>query len=293
MAKRRHRAEPSDAPLARHQLPQLGRPRGTVRSDDERRDSAHSSVAKALKILAFIGVHGGADLAAIAAHTGYPKSTLLRLIQIMIGAGFLQRTEHGHYRVTLQLWRIGAGALDYERVRERVVPVLRWLVDATGETAHYSVYEDGMAVYVEKIEGLHPVRAYTSVGGRSPAHASATGKALLAWQDEAELRRVAAAAQPFTDRTHVGVEEILKHLEEIRGAGYAVNRGEWRADVWGVAAPIFGKTGKIEGAVGISGPVVRVKTTLRSSVEAVRSAAQKLSEFHGALGENQRSLALL
>jgi DNA-binding IclR family transcriptional regulator len=241
-----------------------------------------------LKILAFIGLNGGSDLAAVAAHTGYPKSTLLRLIQTIIGAGFLQRTEHGRYRVTLQLWRIGAGALDYESVRERVVPVLRWLVEATSETAHYSVYDDGMAVYVEKIDGLHPVRAYTSVGGRSPAFASATGKALLAWQDEAELRRVAAAARSYTDRTLVGVEKILRHAEEVRRAGYAVNRGEWRADVWGVAAPIFGKTGKVEGAVGISGPVDRIKTALRPSIKAVMSAAQKLSAFHGSLDERQR-----
>ena len=61
-----------------------------------------------------------------------------------------------------------------------------------------------MAVYVEKIDGLHPVRAYTSVGDRSPAHASATGKALLAGWPEQELRRVAAAAKPYTESTHTG-----------------------------------------------------------------------------------------
>src|SRR5260221_10442082 len=117
-----------------------------------------SSVQKAFEVLTFIGQQGESELASIAAHTKYPKSTLLPLIQIMIRAGYLQRTQHGCYRVTLQVWRIGAGALDKERIHDRIIPVLQNLVKETGETAHYSVYESGHAVYIEKIDGLHPIR---------------------------------------------------------------------------------------------------------------------------------------
>ena len=252
-----------------------------------------TSLAKALKVLTFIGLHGEAELAEIAEHTGYPKSTLLRLINTMIKEGFLQRQVHGRYQVTLKVWRIGAGAVQYARITEQVVPTLRQLVESTGETAHYSVYDTGHAVYIEKIDGLHPVTVYTRVGGRSPAYASATGKALLAWQDESEIKRVAEQAERFTDRTQVGVESILQHAQSVRRAGYAVNRGEWRTEVWGVGAPIFGKAGEVEAAVGISGPTIRIKANLQKHIVAVTDAAIKLSEYYGAHEQGYRRLSPL
>ena len=125
----------------------------------------------------------------------------------------------------MKLWRIGASAVDYESVRESAREVLEALVGTTSETAHYAVYEGGWAVYVEKIDGVHPIRAYTTVGGRSPAYASATGKALLAWRGLSEFERVGATAERFTEATHVGAKSLLAHAQAIREAGVAVNRG--------------------------------------------------------------------
>src|SRR2546428_8175766 len=119
---------------------------------------AQGSVKKALALLEVVGEARDASLADLAVRTKLPKSTLMRLLGILVQAGFLQRTAHGRYRAALKLWRIGATALDQDSVRDAVIPTLRDLVSQTSETAHYSVYERGFSVYVEKIDGLHPVR---------------------------------------------------------------------------------------------------------------------------------------
>ncbi len=137
---------------------------------------------------------------------------LLRLIQVLVHHGFVRRTAHGEYAVSLKLWRIGCNAVDSEAVRDEVIPLLRNLVESTGETAHYAVYEDGHSMYVEKVDGLHPIRAYTKVGGRSPAYATATGKALLAWRDADEIVEIGRTAKRWTGTTHVGAAGVARDV---------------------------------------------------------------------------------
>jgi len=241
-----------------------------------------TSAAKTLAVLECIGLAGTRSLSEIAAEMKLPKSTLLRLIGILVSNGFVRRTAHGEYALGLKMWRIGCNAVNSESVRDEVIPILRDLVERTGETAHYAVYEDGYSVYVEKVDGLHPIRSYTSVGGRSPAYATATGKALLAWRPENEIASVAQSAKRFTPSTLVGVKKIVAHMAEIRRIGYAVNRGEWRESVWGIGAPVFDRYGKVIAAVGISGPGDRVEPSIKKFAEHVCAAARDISRRHGA-----------
>ncbi len=241
-----------------------------------------SSVAKALLVLECVGLSERQTLAAIAKEVALPKSTLLRLIHVLITRGFLRRTAHGEYAVSLKMWQIGCTAFNAEAIRDEVIPVLRELVNRTGETAHYAAYEDGHAVYVEKVDGLHPIRSYTAVGGRSPAYATATGKALLAWRDEREIAEVGGAAERWTDSTHVGAEDVSRDAAQTRRLGYAVNRGEWRASVWGIGAPVFDRQDKVISAVGISGPRERIEPNVDAFAQLVVAAAKELSRRIGA-----------
>jgi len=51
---------------------------------------------------------------------------------------------------------------------------------------------------------------------------------------------VGRLAQRWTDATNVGADAVLQAAAETRRLGYTVNRGEWRASVWGIGAPVFG-----------------------------------------------------
>jgi len=242
-----------------------------------------SSVAKALLVLECVGLSERQTLTEITKAVGLPKSTLLRLVHVLVSRGFLRRTAHGEYAVSLKMWQIGCNAFNADAIRDEVLPLLRGLVERTGETAHYAAYEEGSSVYIEKVDGLHPIRSYTAVGGRSPAYATATGKALLAWRDEREIAEVGRSARRWTDATNVGAEAVLAAAAQTRRLGYAVNRGEWRASVWGIGAPVFDRHGKVISAVGISGPRERVEPNIKDFAEAVGAAAKELSRRLGAV----------
>lgn len=234
-------------------------------------------VAKALHILEYVGLSGHMSLAELKEKTGLPRSTLHRLVKVLVDERFLVRSGQSNYRCTLKLWRIGALSADYDLVGERVQPVLRALAESTGETAHYAVYEEGWSVYVAKSDAPHPLRAGAQVGGRSPAHASATGKAILAWRDDEEIRGVGRVAQRYTTSTIVGAEDLSREMERVRKVKYAVSRGEWYDEIWSVAAPIVDVRGGVASAIGIAGPADRFKLHLNAYTDAVMRAAQGLS----------------
>jgi DNA-binding IclR family transcriptional regulator len=239
------------------------------------------SVIKALRILETVGQFGTCSLADIAREVQLPKSTLHRLLATLCDEGYLERRGVAEYAVAVKVWRLGASAVDYGARHAEIAATLRSLVERTGETAHFSVYEDGSAVYVDKADGLHPVRAYTHVGGRSPAYASATGKALLAFQPAAEIARVSEHLETFSDATIADPDGLDVALDAVRRDGYAINRGEWREGVWGVAAPVFGPAGVLSGAVGLSGPRERIEPSLSDYSVIALTAATRLTERTG------------
>jgi DNA-binding IclR family transcriptional regulator len=133
------------------------------------------------------------------------------------------------------------------------------LLARTRETVHLSVLDGEEVVYVHKLDSPEPVRAYSEIGGRAPAFCVATGKAMLAWQPTAVLASVASHLRAHTPRTITDPQEYLREMDRIRANGYAVNRGEWRETVWGVAAAIRSAKGSVLAAIGVSGPSARIK----------------------------------
>jgi len=236
-----------------------------------------TAIAKALTILELSGQDEPVSLARLIEATGLPRSTVVRIVGELLERDFLERAERGHYRAGPAIRALARFSSAESVINERARAQLRELVSRTGETAHYAVYEGGFAVYVDKIDGQHPVRAYTQIGGRSPAYATATGKVLLAWQPVDEIRRVAAAATAFTKSTHATPGVIESEERAVRERGYAVNRGEWREGVWGIAAPVFGPDGVVLAAFGLSGPEARIRGKIKPYVELVLAHAARIS----------------
>lgn len=84
--------------------------------------------------------------------------------------------------------------------------------------------------------------------------------------------------------------ELKRELERIRVQGYAVNKGEWRASVWGVAAPITDGGGRVVAAIGLSGPATRIKPARVKPLSAiVIEAARQISSALASGGLPRRS----
>lgn len=223
------------------------------------------------------------SLTQIAAELHIAKSNVHRLMQALVDLRYVLRHEESSgYSASIKLWELGTAVLGKLDLRRHAEQQMNMLQENTGETVHLSVLDREEVVYVHKVESMNPVRAYTQIGGRVPAHCVATGKALLAYRSEGALLEMSGRLESHTSNTIIDPAQFLKEMKKIRAQGYAMNRGEWRESVWGIAAPIMGAKGAAIAAVGISGPADRIrKKSLQGSATLVSAAAAAISEKLG------------
>lgn len=214
------------------------------------------------------------------------KSNVHRLLQTLVHHGYVRQEEDtGRYALTLRLWELGARVSQRLDLRREALPYMELLARKTQETVHLSILDGTEVLYIAKIDSPQPVRAYTTVGGRAPAAHVATGKVLLAWAADAVVAAAAENLQRHTPRSIVSVEELHRQLKRIRQLGYAVNTGEWREQVVGVAAPVHDATAAVVGALGISGPAERITDqTISDVIPELIDLANRISAHLGHSG---------
>jgi DNA-binding IclR family transcriptional regulator len=219
----------------------------------------------------------------IAQSLGYTKSNVHRLLQSLCVAGWvLRHSNRGVYDLSLRVWEVGVKRLSTLNLGQIGYHHASELARATEESVHIAVLEQAEVVFLETIDTPKPVRTYTPVGGRAPAYCTATGKAILAFMPEADIRPLLSRLRRFTDRTITDRARLFGELAQIRRRGYAANHGEWQQDVHGLAAPIFAETSRsVVGSIGLSGPANRfgpaaTKRFIPMVVDAAASISREL-----------------
>jgi DNA-binding IclR family transcriptional regulator len=246
----------------------------------------NNTLIKGLCLLEVLARRGGPmGVSELAGAAGMPKSGVHRLLQALVDERYVEQSSSGRYRVSIKLWEVASAALPGFDLRRHAESVMYALVEATGESVHLSVLDQRDVVYVHKLEAqTNPVRAYSQIGGRVPAHCVATGKAMLAFRGPRWLAITAEHLPPATANTITEPRAFLAEMARVRAQGYASNCGEWRLGINGLASPIFDDAGTVVAAIGISGPAARLEGPRRESlIEQVREAGQTLSTMSGAV----------
>ncbi len=241
------------------------------------------SLQRALAILNCL-CHGNqpTGVTVFARELGLPKSTVHRLLSALETAGVVTRTPDARYRLGLKLWELGCAAVRELSVRDAARPIMEDLMRRTGETVHLSVWDQGDVVYIDKVDSPHPIRLHSTIGGRAPAHAIASGLAFLAFQDGATQAELSdAGLRRFTERTITAPGRLRRRLEEIRRDGFAVSIGAWHPGSAGVAAPIRSHTGSVVAVLSVAGPAERIVRCVPELARRVRAAARQISQALG------------
>ena len=228
----------------------------------------------------------------VAERTGLTRSNAHRTLQTLIHAGYVERDPiDGSFRGTLKMFAMGVRQQGQLDVRKIAPPHMATLASESGETIHLSILDGLDVIYIDKIDSVQPIRAYSMVGGRAPAHAVATGKALLAAQSPLHLDAMPARLERFTAATITDREVLLAELAKASRVGYAVNRGEWRDGVGGLAATVFNGFERPVAALGISGPLdrltpARMKTLAPRVIEVAAQLSRSMGYTKGYFGES-------
>jgi DNA-binding IclR family transcriptional regulator len=214
---------------------------------------APSVLLKAFDVLsAFSHRRRVLTLAEIARHSGVPKSTVRRVLAMLVSIGAVEQTAGG-YRVGLRMFSLGSLPPE-AALREAAMPHLEDLHRVTGQTLHLAVLRGADVVYLEKLPGRRGIATPALIGDRLPANCTAVGKALLAFADEAVLASVIAA--PWRRRT-VGslasAGQLRGQLDAIRRDAFATDREESAAGLACMAVPVLAG-GRAVAAISVTFP---------------------------------------
>lgn len=237
-----------------------------------------AAVERAISILDALA-DGSTELGTneLARRTGLNASTVSRLLATLASGGLVEhQPESGRYRLGVRLVQLGNAALARLDLRAVARPHLQALADATGETATLSAPGDPDAVTVDFVLSPASVQSVAQIGRPSVAHATATGKAMLAFGPQGPPAGPLAA---YTRRTITDMDALAAEIARVRKRGWATAEREREEDLAAIAAPVWDGRGELAAILGVQGPASRFART------AMRAASRPLVEHAAAVSD--------
>ena len=251
------------------------------------------SVDRAVSLLEAIAEAGGeCTLTQLSHRTQLNISTCHHLLSTLVNRGYVAKVPvRRSYALGARILYLSNACLRQVDLPARAVPFIEKINERTGETVHLAVLQGDAMMKVAKRESRHPVRVDTGTLGKTDAaHATATGKAMLAWLPEDDMRRVLShGLTRFTPKTICEWPSLIEALRHVRRNGYAVDDEEYQPGVICIGAAIRDHNGAVVGAISASTPTMRANDEHLSLVrEQVCSAVRALSAELGGPGTQAR-----
>lgn len=223
-----------------------------------RRLSGVVAVERALAILdAFLGPPESRGLSELARATELPKPSVLRSLVSLERMGYVVRLANGRYQLGAQLLQLGDTYSANFRLEDHVLPVLRQLAGATGESAAFQIREQESRLTLFRVESQQSVRDVQAVRRPVALDATSASRALIAADWTAELRR--------------GRPQVF------------YTAGLLNPQTASLATAVYGVAGALRGALAVSGPIERLRVAdLEALAARMAEAAVRLSQALGA-----------
>ena len=212
--------------------------------------------------------------------SGLHPSTAHRILNDLVLARMVDRTEPGSYQLGMRLLELGNLVKARLNVRDAAAGPMRELHRLTGETVNLSVRQGDEIVYVERTvserSGMQVVRA---IGGRAPLHLTSTGKLFLANDDTRAVRSYAmrTGLAGHTPNSITALNQLEQELDEVRRLGYARDNEELELGVRCIAAGIRDDSQSLVAGLSISAPADRANDGwLQALADTARAISSSL-----------------
>ncbi len=235
------------------------------------------SVDRAIRVLTALQGSRRLALSELAARLDLPPSTVHGLVRTLMAHGLVvQERGSTRYQLGPAVLRLGNVYLDTIELRSKAAPWAEDLARRTGFAVRTGVLLLDNVVIIHHEPRPDGSRQMPEVGIEIPAHASALGKAILAFEGEP-----AGPLRSMTGETITSLPELATELRSVRETGVALEQEEALLGECSVAAPVFDATAGAVGALGIVVPA-NAWPVDQTTQDAVRGAARAISRELGA-----------
>ena len=240
-----------------------------------------NNVLRALLVCEAVSEHQPIGVRELARAMEEPRSLVQVALDRLHAAGWLVRTDDGRWSLSLRCAVIGGRAGEADALRELARPTMERLREVSDESVRLWVPDGDHVVLIGHMDSRQAVRSVVQPGGYTvPVHASAAGKAILAFLSPGELDvLLARPLAALTPHTIVDPDELRAQLTVIRERGWAQTFHEATMDVGAVAAPILDPAGRPLAAIALALPMHRLTPELTERhVTHLLAATRDLTE---------------
>lgn len=245
------------------------------------------SLQKALEVIDELACAGEpVGVSDLSRRLNLTKNQIFRVLKTLEQYDYVHQVDSKCYQLGFKFFEIGQQILDQTDLSHIAIPYMDELRNATGESVHLVVRDGFQGVCIARRESGALIRMSARVGRRYLLHAGACAKAILAFQPQyvfdAAVERYGLPA--YTEHTVTDREALACHLAEIRRQGYAESDEDLDVNAYAVAVPIYDRTGRVNAAMSIAGPVQRFSSDDRiSALSLLSDACDRISAALGAV----------
>lgn len=229
----------------------------------------------------------GLTVQEVVAVLNHSKTSTYRIMKSLEERGYIRkREETNQYLLSPKFLRLGLAALGESNIVECSLEYMRKLRDRLREAVMLGVLVGNEVVLLEQVLGSHRFSFILTPGTHFGLHASAPGKALLAFLEEKEREEILKTLEYeiFNLHTIKNEAELRRELQSVRASGYAVDREEEMNGVHCVAAPVFNQFGRVVATIWTSGPSGRLTQEMfpeagKEVMEAARAVSADLGYY--------------
>ena len=221
----------------------------------------------------------------LADRLGLARPTVHGLLQTLQSHGFVEQDAYSDkYQLGPGLLQLGYSYLDLNELRSRSISHAEGLAKRTGGAVRVGVMHGSSVVVVHHVFRPDAAFGILEVGLQLPLHASALGKAVMAFSSSQVIDDLLAEPLPRLTKQTVSGSDLRHELDVIRDSGIATERDEAVLGESSAAAPIFDHGGQVVGAIGVVDSTDRIfpRGIARGLAAAVGEAARGVSRELGA-----------
>jgi DNA-binding IclR family transcriptional regulator len=241
------------------------------------------SVDRAIRVLTALQGTRRMSLSELAARLDLAPSTTHGIVRSLVEHGMVvQERGSNRYQLGPAVLRLGNVYLDTLELRSRAIPWAEELARRTGLAVRTGVLLIDDVVIIHHEPRPDGSRQMPEVGIVIPVHASALGKAMLAFLPEDEKRVLTSGElRSMTGETITSPDLLCDQLDQVRSSGVATEQDEAVIGESSLASPVFDSYGEAVGAIGVVVPSGG-DPEAREVSDLVRDTARAVSRELGA-----------
>jgi IclR family pca regulon transcriptional regulator len=221
---------------------------------NSRPGEAMAGLAKGLRVLeSFGGSRPRMTISEAARHAGLSPASARRCLLTLCDSGYLFH-DGKYFLPTPRLARLGRVFAEASPWVMHAQAYLDSARDVLDESVSLAVVDEGQCLFIARAVASQIVAMSVVVGARIPAHASATGRALLSGLPDDEVAEFFRRFPPtrLTPTTVTDIGELVEIVRQAREQGYAVSSEELQPGMHSLAVPVIDSRGTYVAAVSAS-----------------------------------------